>query len=196
MSWSPQETPVNKFVLSNHLSAGICQQPKGAVIERKLDEQAGYGVDGAFVIYTGRKLAEFETELLLVSKADWDYWGGTFSKLIHAVPEKGPVKRSTGGYTPGHSHLIWHPQLYPLGITRCIVMSEPQVTIDDWGVGHIPIKFKQIGAQPPEPAVVRPEAAKLDPPLTPDQVEIVRLTPVLASKQQANKAAGLGSGSW
>lgn len=187
--WNPYDQPVSKFILDDYVSPGICQQPTGASVKRKLDERLGYGIDRAFLIYTGRELASFTTELLLVTKADWTYWRETFQPMIHVVPRRGPVTSSTGGYEPGKSHLIWHPQLIVLEITQCVVEVEPQETLDEYGVGHVPIQFRQVVPMP-KSGYARPEAPKQDPPLTDDQKEIARLTDVLASKRQANEMAG------
>lgn len=188
-NWNPLTQPVSKFILSDVPSSGICRAPTGAAIVRNLDERAGYGIDCAFLVFTGRKLAEFSTELLLSTVDDWNHYNTYFQPLIHAVPLRGPVRQSSGGYEPGKAHLIWHPQLYPLGITQCVVVEEPQPEIDEFMVGHVVVKFKQV-VLTPKPAYARPEAAQADPPLTADQQEIKRLTDQLASARQINQAAG------
>lgn len=188
-NWNPHDQPVNKFILDDYVSPGICQQPKNAAVKRKLDERLGYGIDRAFLIYTGRELAKFVTEILLVTREDWRYWRETFQPMIHSVPRRGPVRSSNGGYEPGKSHLIWHPQLIVLEITQCVVEVEPQETIDEYGVGHVPLEFRQVVPMP-KAAYARPEAPQQDKPLNEDQKEIKRLTDVLSSKRQANEMAG------
>jgi hypothetical protein len=187
--WNPIEQPVTNFLLDDVPSPGICLQPTGAAIRRKLDERQGYGIDAAFLIYTGRELAEFSTELLLVTPADWKTWQETFRDMIHTVPRRGPVRQSSGGYEPGKSHMIWHPQLFPLGITQCVVLEEPQEVIDDQMVGHVTIKFKQVLPMP-KPAYAKPEAPAGKPPMTESEKEIARLTDELASLRQRNAMAG------
>jgi hypothetical protein len=189
-NWNPMQQPVNKFLLCNTLSPGICRGPTGAAVNRKLDEQKGFGIDGAFLIFTGRELAEFSTELLLITPKDWAYWQ-EWRQLVHEVPVRGPVSDTKAGYVPGKALQIWHPQLSPLGITQCVVISEPQEEIDDYMVGHVVLKFKQIRTAP-KPAYAKPEAAKAEPEKTEEERYIEKLAArnALASKEQADKAAG------
>lgn len=186
--WQPHDYPLSYFLFDGKPSPGICQQPRGATIKRKLDERQGYGIDAAFVIYTGRELAEFECELLLVTKQHWLDWQ-SWRSVVHEVPARGPVQQSTGGYQPGRSHIIWHPQLKPLGITQCVVAEEPQEVVDEFMVGHVNLKFKQTLPMP-KAAYAKPEAPQDKPPMNADEREIKALTDQLASARQRNAMAG------
>ncbi len=188
--WNPFTTPVNKFLLAGSWSPGICRGPTGANVERKLDERVGYGMDFAVIVFTGRKLAEFSTEIILVTPQDWDDWQ-SWRELIHAVPTRGPVSQTTKGYTPGKSLQIWHPQLVPLGITQCVVMNEPQEEIQEDMTALINIKFKQVVISPKQ-AYAKPEAPADAPPLSPmeQEIENKRRRNALASQEQVDAAAG------
>jgi len=188
MAWSPFRQPVNKALISGYWTPGILRQPRGAKIVRNLDERNGYGIDFAFLVFTGRKLGHFSTEIMLVTEKDWqDY--AQFSALIHAVPRRGAVQQTSNGYNAARAMTIWHPQLVPLEITQCVVEAEYQVDIDEDMIGHWPIDFVQVKATP-QAGFARPEApapAKAD---TPDEAEFRRLKDTLASKRQSNNAAG------
>jgi hypothetical protein len=186
--WNPLDTPINAFVLSDFVSPGVCLGPQGAEIKRRLDERKGYGIDWAYLIFTGRDLAEFTMEITIWTRAHWNYWNDVFEPLIAEVPRKGPVSQSSGAYTPGRAHLIWYPTLYKLGITQVVVAAEPVPVTDDKMVTRIPIKFKQV-ALSPRPAFARPESATAQKPLTGDKAEIQRLQQELESPAQIDKAA-------
>lgn len=190
MGWNPLTRAVNKFLLSGYWSPGICQGPTGNGIDRNLDERIGYGIDFAFLIFTGRKLAEFEMPIRLLTAKDWDDWH-SFALLIHAVPARGPVSNTTNGFTPGKALTIWHPILYPLGITQCVVRTDPLPMIQDDMGTLITIPFKQVKTAP-RAAYAKPQAAAGQPPLTPEQIEIQDKTKrnALASANQVNAAAG------
>jgi hypothetical protein len=188
-SWNPLKQPVNKFLLSGVWSPGICRQPTGAAIVRNLDERVGYGVDFAFLVFTGRKLASFTTTLDLYTQKDWDDWQHFRRVLIHRPPSRGPVSSTTEGYLPGKALVIWHPQLYPLDITQCVVESEPQEDIEDSMVAHVTIGFRQVKVKP-QSMIVRPEAAEADQPKTADEVELERATEELNSARERDRASG------
>lgn len=189
MSWSPLKLPVNKFLLSGIWSPGSCQGPEGAGITRNLDERVGYGIDFAFLIFTGRKLAEWTMKMKLLTQKDWDDYGA-FHPLIEAVPRRGPVSNTTNGYTPGKAQLIWHPQLMILRITQCVVVEEGQPEIQEDMSTIIPIKFKQVKTAP-KAAYAKPMAAEGKPPLTPEQIEVQSKTERnRAAQSQADAAAG------
>ena len=186
----PWQTRPNKFFLGGLWSAGVCHQPKGAEIVRNLDERVGVGIDFAFLIFTGRKLAHFTTELLLADRQDYIDYLYFYYKVIQPVPLRGARGTTAlGGYDPAKSLSIWHPQLLMHDITQCVVEGEPQIEYDDKGVGHVPIKFSQTKPKPSS-AYSKAEAAQAAPPLTGDELEIQRLKDKLGSKRQANEAAG------
>jgi hypothetical protein len=186
----PWQTRPNKFFLGGLWSPGVCAQPKGAAIVRNLDERVGVGIDYAFVVFTGRKLARFTTELILVTKQDYIDYLYFYFKLIQSVPLRGARgTTAAGGYDPAKSLSIWHPQLLMHDITQCVVEEEPQIDYDDKGAGHVPIKFCQTKPKPSS-AYSRPEAAAAKPPLSGDELEIDRLNKIRAAKRQANEAAG------
>ena len=187
MAFNPLRRPVSKFLLAGYWSPGICRQPTGAAVERNLDERSGYGIDFAFVVFTGRKLARFSTEILLVTDRDYlDY--EQFLLLTSDVPRRGAVQQSSNGYDPARAKTIWSPQLIDLDITQCVVAKAHQVTVDKT-IGHWPIDFVQVKPTP-LPAYARPEAAKDSPPLTGDKAEIARLAAIRDAKRKANEAAG------
>ena len=174
-------------MLAGYLSPGICRQPTGAAVERNLDERNGYGIDFAFVVFTGRKLARFSTEILLVTDEHWLEYE-KFHPVVQDVPRRGAVQQSSNGYDPARAKTIWSPQLIDLGITQCVVSKENQVriekTIGIWGIDFIQVK------PTPRPAYARPEASKDKPPLTGDEAEIARLAAIRDAKRKANEAAG------
>jgi hypothetical protein len=165
MAWNPYRMPVNKFLIVNYWSPGVCVQPEGASIDRNFDERRGYGIDFAFLIFWGRKLAHFKTVLKIWDEPTWEEWQ-QFRPLLHAVPRRGAVNgANANGYDPATAMTIWHPQLVPLGITACVVEKEPQEVRLAKGVYDIPIEFCQVITKP-RAAFAKPEAAK-DTPLDP-----------------------------
>ena len=149
-----------------------------------------------FVIYHGRELAPFATELLLVTQSDRDHYDLTFQPLIHTVPRRGPVRQSSGdqtndkyGFETGKSHTIWHPRLELIGITQCIVTSESPVVDDEYGTGHVMIEFLQI-RQTPAQAYVKPMAPEKPAALSPLKQRIKDNDEAIASEEQAQQAAG------
>jgi len=197
-TWDPHTQSVNVFMLDDKPSPGICKGFTGAAIKRKLDERSGYGIDRSFLVYTGRELAAFSTELLLITPGDWQYWRETFQPMIAEVPQwrgsaiRGLDEKKEEKHTakePSKAHLIWHPQLFALGITQCLVERECQETIDEFLIGHVVIDFRQV-VYIPKAAYAKPVAPTQDPPLTEDQKEIKGLTNHLASLRQANEMAG------
>jgi hypothetical protein len=184
----PRMPYVTHFILSDFVSP-VCLAPEGAGITRNLDERAGYGTDCAFVIYTGRKLARFSTELLMWTTEQRDYFADVFQPLLRQVPRRGPVSQSSGGYQPGKAHLIWSPQLFPLGITQCIVECEHQETIDEYMVHHVVVDFCQV-VPVPKAAYAKPEAAEAEQPPTALEMQLKDATQRLADARQANEAAG------
>lgn len=187
MSWNPITRPVNKFLLQNVWSPGVCVGPEGAAIERALDERRGYGIDFAFVVYTGRKLAHFRTNLILWDKATWDEYNA-FQPLLHATPRRGAVNTARGtGYDPATAFSIWHPQLALLEIYACMVEKEHQPQIGPKGSTIIPVDFCQVKTAP-RPAYAKPEATK-DTPLDPMDQRINDLTSQLTNPSQMSKLA-------
>lgn len=189
MIYSPYTVPTNRFVLDDFVSP-LCRTPEGAEIVRKLDERGGYGIDAPFLVYTGRNLAEFSFELILKDDAAWQYYETTFRPLLQAVPNRGPVDQSSGAYTPGRAHLIWHPQLYNLGITQCVVAKECiERKAPEPGAWVVPVYFRQV-KQAPKQAMARPEAPTVRAPLTPDELQVKALADELASKRQIDAMGG------
>lgn len=162
---------------------------KGASVKRNLDERIGYGVDFAYVVFTGRKLARFTLELTLANKKDFAEHETFHAKMMHTVPRRGPVQQTSNGYDAARALMIWHPLLAPLDITQFIVEEEAQLDWDDYNVARIPYQCCQVKPTPAA-AYAKPEAAAAKPPMTPDEVEIQRLRQENSLKRQANEAAG------
>ena len=180
----------NQYFCGGLWSPGITHQPKGAAIVRNLDERSGYGIDYPFVIFTGRKLARFTMESLIVNKDHWIAWRYFLDNLIHKVPRRGASGTTAqGGYDPAKSLSIWHPQLIAHEITQCVVEEEPQLEYDDYMIGHVSIKYCQTKPKP-QAGFAKPEAPATAAPLSPDEQEIKRLRDKLASKRQRDEAAG------
>jgi hypothetical protein len=125
--------------------------------------------------------------LTVQDHTDW----ASFRQLIHAVPRRGPVSNTTNGFSPGKALMIWHPQLVTLRITQCIVSEEPQIEIQDDMRTLINIKFKQVKTAP-RPAYAKPQAAPGQPPLTPEQMEILQKTQRNQAASDAQVAAAAG----
>lgn len=185
-TWSPLRYPTNRFLINNYWWSPLCRGPFDAAVERKLDERIGYGMEYAVLVYTGRKLAEFRFDLVLVTEADWAYWQ-RFRSIIHAVPGHIMTAASTA-----RSLAIWHPQLYPLGIVQCVVAKEPQEVIQDDMTGIVSVQFKQT-VPLPIPGYAKPEAAQQQPPADPLEAQNAALTKELqdlTSASNVNRAAG------
>lgn len=188
MSWNPYDFPVNKFKLAENWSPGVCVGPEGAMVARAIDERRGYGIDFAFVVFYGRKLAHFKTNLILWDRKSWDEWQ-TWRVLINTVPRRGAVNTAANGnYDPALAMTIWHPQLVPLGITSCMVENEPQEQpTGTKGVYVVPIEFVQIVTKP-RAAVAKLEASK-DSPLDPMDQLIADKRKQLTDMDQVDKLA-------
>lgn len=193
MIWDPIRQPINKFLLQNNWSPGVCVGPEGANIARAIDERRGYGIDFAFVVFYGRKLAHFKTNLILASVKDWEEWQ-IWRALINVVPRRGAVNTAANdNYDPACAMTIWHPQLAPLGITSCMVEVEPQEQpVGTKGTYIVPIEFVQIVTRP-RSAVAKLEASK-DTPLDPLDQRIKDLTQQLTGPDQVDQLAPRAAG--
>jgi hypothetical protein len=131
-NWNPYRDPVNTFHIGNPLqpSPGIATVI-GAGSPRSWDERKGYGLIGATLWYTGRKLSKFKVRIELRTEADWDAWV-EWRKLL-----KAPSYGRRAGWLP-----CYHPLLAPLEIDRVVVLDRPQENQDDEGVWTCEVEFQ------------------------------------------------------
>lgn len=119
----------------------------GAASLRDWDIRKGYGLDGAFVVYTGDNLCKFEVQIDLWEKSQFALWEA-FCKATLGKPK--------ARFAPGLD--IKHPLLNrePLNIKSVIVEGVSQFEQDDNGLWSCRIRF--IEYRKPKPALAKPLA--------------------------------------
>ncbi|HMI84647.1 MAG TPA: hypothetical protein VK550_11165 [Polyangiaceae bacterium] len=148
-NWNPLVTPIDYILLTRKKSPGLAEIV-GASQPRKWDERPGYGLSGAFIVYTGTGLAHFSVHVHLFTVADWDAWN--IWKQLIAKPPSGLKPEALD---------IWHPFLEDLGIKAVVV--EDQLQPVDVGNGEWVHEIKFVQFRMPTPAVCKPMAAKSEP---------------------------------
>jgi hypothetical protein len=161
--WNPLTSPIDYYLLLRRKSPGL-SEVAGASQPRKWDERGGYGLSGAFLVYTGDGLAHFSIHTHLFTVDDWDEWNQW--KQIVSKPPAGTRPKALD---------IWHPFLEDLGITSVIVENRMQPVDVGGGEWVHEIKFGQW--RMPKTSYAKPESSKVEP-LTENEKEIIRLEKV------------------
>jgi hypothetical protein len=142
------------FLISGSEQAQFAKSPglakvRGAGTPRNWDVQKGYGISGAFCVYTGAGLAEFSIDVFLWLNSHWPEWDN-FAKLLEK-PTKAVRPRALS---------ITHPLLTkpPIRITQAVVKDVSQFEYNEstqlWACE---IKFLQFKA--PAPILSKPKAS-------------------------------------
>jgi hypothetical protein len=144
-----QGFPDVDFVMLGGLTPPGTSYPTGAGSPRKWDKRAGYGITGAFLVYTGADLSEFEVHVTIWTEEHWTEWL-EFASVLEK-PKKGQKPKAIGIVHP----LVNRP---PIRITEVVVEDvsqfEPDETREIW---TCVIKLSAFKA--PEPMLARPSDA-------------------------------------
>ncbi|WP_437799524.1 hypothetical protein [Sorangium sp. So ce693] len=149
------------IVLAGQRSPGQAQV-NGAGSPRNWDERKGYGLSGAYLVFTGDGLASFQVRLLFWEPQHFAQWE-TFSQLL-ARPQRGTRPKALDYFHPYHE---------PLGIKSVVVEDVLQQDQIEPGLWAQDIKFKQYRA--PKPILSKPEGstAQLNEPKAEDELDQV-----------------------
>ena len=164
MTWDPETQSCDYILLSGKKSPGFAEVV-GAASIRKWDERPGFGLSGAFSVFTGRGLAHFTVRLRLYTPEDWSEW-----YAWKPIVDKLPTRRGGSGKDTGTLD-IWHPLLEALDI-RAVAVEEvraPEQT--DHGEWTIEIKF--IEFRHPKLTLAKPEGSAATP-VDPVEEEIIK----------------------
>jgi hypothetical protein len=139
------------WFLAGQKSPGL-SEVAGASNPRGWDEQKGYGLSGATLVYTGDGLAQFSIKVFLWEDDHFEEWE-TFKILL----KKAPI-----GTRPKALD-IYHPILEDLEISSVVVEDRTQLTEvpGEAGMFFVEVKFKQYRA--PQPAVGKPAGSQSKP---------------------------------
>lgn len=105
-------------------SPGVCEI-EGAGIPSKWDERAGYGTDGATLVYTGRQISSFQAKFTLWNDDDLPTWNAFTKMLSQQVLSRA-----------GKAWDIVHPLLMQIGITKVVVEDISQLTQMEMAAGR------------------------------------------------------------
>lgn len=140
---------------------------KGAGSPRNWDIRAGYGMTGAFVVFTGQGLAKFDVDIFAWEKEHFDDWK-KFARRVLMAPSVGLRPRSLP---------ISHPTLNapPLSILQVVVedVTQWEQGSDD---GLWACTIKLIEYREPIPILLTPRkgpdpvAPNLEPPKSPEEL--------------------------
>jgi hypothetical protein len=128
VTWNPLTQPTDRCKIAGVDTPGLCEVT-GASSPRKWDEQAGYAMTGAILIYRGNALARFTMRFKLYTLTHWTQWAAIRPLLLRA-----PVgKRS-------HALDVDHPVLTEVGISQMVLedVTAPEQVED--GVWQIELK--------------------------------------------------------
>lgn len=159
---NPIRTPIDYIILSGKRSPGIADLPTGGESPQKWDERAGYGVSGAFLVFTGDGLAAFTVKIRLYTAEDFDAWT-SFQPLV-AAPPRGKRPKAKD---------IWHPFLEAHDIRSVVVENWKGPTQTADGEWTIEIDFKQWRGAP-KPALAKPLGSEAAPRPESDKEKTVR----------------------
>lgn len=141
-TWNPIEYPTDRCVIGGYPTPGLCEV-QGAGSPRKWDEQAGYAMSGAILIYRGHANSHFNLTFRLFTSEHWQQWAEIRPILLTAP--KGSTAPVDGGgvgvaITKSKALDIDHPVLAEVGITHIVVedVSAPEQSED--GVWTIVVK--------------------------------------------------------
>jgi hypothetical protein len=161
MTWNPIEQPVDECWLGGYATPGICEVV-GASSPRKWDEQAGYAMSGAILIYRGTGLAHFSLNLKLYTLEHWNTWD-----LIKPILMRPPVGKRANALD------VVHPVLNEVGISQLVIedVGAPEQVEDGvWSISIKCIEWRRYGL-----GVSKPDGSEATP-ADPRDVEIGELT--------------------
>jgi hypothetical protein len=160
MSWNPIQDPVDRCYLGGYATPGLLEVA-GAGSPRKWDEQAGYAMSGAILIYRGIGLSHFTLTFRLYNLTHWQQWNEIRPILLR--PPMGKVSRALD---------VDHPVLNEVGITHLViedVTAPSQVEDGVWEIVVSCIEWRRH-----KQAIAKPDGSAATP-VDPNEVEIGRL---------------------
>lgn len=127
-TWNPIDAPQDRALIADRLTPGLCEIT-GASSPRKWDEQAGYAMTGAILVYRGIGLAHFSMRFKLFTREHWEEWAAIRPFLLR--PPVGQRARALD---------VQHPVLDEVGISQMVVedVTAPEQSED--GVWTIELK--------------------------------------------------------
>ena len=140
--------PMQDFILLGGKKSPGKADVFGASTPRKWDERTGYGLSGAFIVYTGDGLAHFPVVISLWEESHFDEWD-SFATVL----EKAPI--GTRAKALGISHPLL--TVRPLKIASVVVEDVTQFVQDDYGLWTCEIRLGEF--RRPLPALGKPSAA-------------------------------------
>lgn len=120
---------------------------KNAVLVRKWDEQQGYGLTGATLIFHGEELVKFDVEITLWEAEQFAEWRA-FARGILDAPKVG-ANRDT--YSLGISHPVLDD--FPHPVQQCVLDAITQWEQDEVGLWVRTLKMHEYRA--PKPVLVK-----------------------------------------
>ncbi len=150
MSWNPNSQPIDYFTLAGQKSPGIAELENGGDLLRELKERRGFGVSGAFAVFSRVPLVNFTFKIRLVTPEHWAAWH-VWKSIVYKLPEK-----RIGALD------FWHPLLEDHGVKSVIVqsISTPKREGEDGGWAVL-IGFKEQRA--PKLTLSTPQASQSTP---------------------------------
>lgn len=128
MAWDPLTQPVDKAVFAGRPTPGLCEV-LGAGSARKWEENGGYGMSGAILVYRGIALCHFDLNLTLWNDDHWAEW-----EQFREVVQRPPLGRFA------RASQIYHPVLNEAGIHACVIENVTAPEQIENGVWQIVIK--------------------------------------------------------
>jgi hypothetical protein len=195
-TWNPIDYPTDRCLIGGYPTPGLCEV-QGASSPRKWDEQAGYAMSGAILIFRGRALSRFTLTFRLFTVEHWQQWADIRPILTSPPSTKkptgpegsavllgagGPIEGGGVGFTVSKALDIDHPVLSEVGITHIVIedTTAPEQTEDGvWTISVKCIEWRRISR-----GVSKPDGAQKEP-TDPLQVELEGLN----SEAQRKKAA-------
>jgi len=159
-AWNPIEEPIDRCLLGGYPTPGLCEVA-GASSPRKWDEQAGYAMTGAILIYRGIALSHFTMRFKLYTTEHWLQWSD-----IRPILLRPPIG------TRAKALDVDHPVLNEVGITHLVVedVSAPEQVEDGvWSIEAKCIEYRRY-----KQALAKPDGADATQ-VDPREVEIKRL---------------------
>jgi hypothetical protein len=164
VTWDPIADPCDYVLVAGKRSPGLAEVV-GAGSPRDWDIRKGYGISGAFSVFTGLSLSKFSVKIRLYTEQDWLDW-----YAWKPIVDKLPTRRGGSGKHSGNLD-IQHPLLESCGIRAAGVedVSQPEQT----GDGEWTVVIKFIEFRHPKIGLARPEGATSTP-VDPIEEEVIK----------------------
>lgn len=145
----PITLPCDYVMLGGKRTPGLAEVV-GASSPRNWEERPGYAMAGAWLVFRGNKLAQFEVKLRFYSPEDFAEWDAFVPTVLRTPQGKRPTAID-----------IWHPFLEQLQIKAVAVEDVSQPVQTDDGEWTVTLKLKEF--RRPKFALAKPESASTTP---------------------------------